>query len=220
MLLKDGYQIVGVREAQIKDLKKALEERDKNFEKFVVEQKQSTDTFMKERGAIYDRERRNIDAIHKECVNKICANHDEERRNTDALHEGFVDRICGLHGERVAELVRQNGQLEERIRELDGAGTGETESAREETTRAQAVLVGEEGGAKGRLVVASEEGEVLELVEKGKQETEAKRRGKSEEMSEGRGEKNSVPVEKGKQELVGKRCGRSGDVPEGRCVVS
>ncbi len=220
LLLKDGYQIVGVREAQIKDLKNALEERDKNFEKFVVEQKQGTDTFMKERDAIYDRERRNIDAIHKECVDKICANHDEERRNTDALHEGFVDRICGLHGERVKELVGNIVRLEERIKELEGARSGGTDSAEDETGQARTVLVGEEGGAKGRSAVASEEGKILELIEKGKQETEAKRRGISEEMSAGRGEKNSVPVEKAKQETVGKRRGRSGDVPEGRCVVS
>ncbi len=220
LLLKDGYQIVGVREAQIKDLKNALEERDKNFDKFVVEQKQSTDTFVKERDAIYDRERRNIDAIHKECVEEIFANHNKERGKTDALHEGFVDRICGLHDERVKELLGNIVRLEERIKELEGARSGGTDSAEDETGQARTVLVGEEGGAKGRSVVASEEGKILELIEKGKQETEAKRRGKSEEMSEGRGEKNSVPVEKGKQEAVGKRRGRSGDVPEGRCVVS
>lgn len=214
-LLKDGYHIIEFREAQIKDLKHALDQRDKNFDQFVAVQKQSTDTFMRERDAIYDKERRNIDAIHKECVDKICANHDEERRETDKLHEGFVGRVCELHDERVAELVGKIGQLDKKIKELEGAGSGRIEGAGEEPQRARTLLEGEIG-QRPESVVAHEGGKILGLIEKDKQEKKAKRRGKSEEM----GGKIMEPAEKGEQETVGKRRGRSGEVPQGRCVVS
>lgn len=224
-LLLDGYQIVGVREAQIKDLKNALDQRDKTFDQFVAEQKQSTDTFMREQSAIHDSNRRNIDAIHKEFVDKICANHDEERRETDALHEECVDEICRLHGEQVAELVGQIGQLEEKIKEPEGLRSAGAESARVETGQAQEVLVGEVGSATGQTprsksVAANEKGKISEPLEKGTQETEAKKRVESEELSEGRGEKIPEPLEKGRQETIGKRGGRDGEVPQGRCVVS
>jgi len=187
-LLKKGYEIVEYRESQIATLEKALEERDENFYKFVAERNQDIERFKKERDAI----------------------HDDEKRKTDVIHMEYVDEIWRLHGERVAELVGNVEQLEERIKELEGAAT---ESAEEETQRTHTVLAGEVGGATGRTQksksgVASEGGMILELVEKGKEEKEAKIRGKSE------------LVERAKQETKTKRRGKSEEPTEGRCVVS
>jgi len=210
-LLKDGYQIVEIREAQIAALEKALEEQVKDFHNFVAERNQDTKKFKEERDAI----------------------HDAERRSTDALHKEFVDKICVLYDERAEELIETVVRLEEKIKELErarggateDATSGVTESTGEEIGPARTVLVGEDGGAKARTQrpksgVATEDGKILRLIEKGKQEKEAKKRGKSEEMSEERGGKILEPVEKEKQEKEAKKRRENEERSDGRCVVS
>lgn len=205
-LLGDGYHHVGALRAQVKDLETALEERDQRFEKFVVEQKRSTETYLKDRDAIYEKERGEIDVIHRETLEKISAIHDEETWGMDKLHEEDVDEMCRAHGERVAELVGKVGRLEERIRELEGRGSGGGESVAE-------------AGQKPESVVAPEGGKIVDLIEEGKQETDIKKREESEETSEGKDGGILESVDKG-QETMAKKPGRSGEAPGGRCIVS
>lgn len=215
-LLGDGYHHVGVLRAQVKDLETALEERDQNFDEYVAEQKRSTDAFLRDRDEMYEKERGEVDVIHRETVEKISAIHDEETWNTDALHEEAVDEICRIHGERIAELVGNVGRLEERIKELEGRGSGGGERAAAETQRAEAVSMGEVG-QRPKLDAAMEG---KRSIEKGKQETDTKRREKSEEMSEGKDGEIREPVDKGGQETGAKRRGRSEEPSAGKCVVS